>query len=894
MQPHARLLFPLTLFALMALIFTFARTPTYAQPSTPDDQLLARLGQDAGGPVQAERHAETGKLRFLALDARHPAPRARSLAASATPEQASRQFLATYGTLFGLRDQAQELTVMHNEALASRAFVRFQQTYKGVPVLAGELIVQSDKNRNIVSANGEVLPDLSLSVQPRIDSAAAEQVARAVVAKTYGLSAASLRATSPRLWIYNPALLGGPGLRRSSLVWRTELTAPASATPVRELVLVDAQLGAIALHFNQIADAKERHVCNDNNKVVDTDENPDNNCTPNKYVLNEGGSPTGNADVDLAYEFSGITYDFYRNTFGRDSLDGKGLPLVSLVKYCPSEEKCNFKNAFWDGHQMSYGDGYASADDVVGHELTHGFTQFTSGLYYYYQSGAINESMSDVFGELIDLTDGVGNDAANVRWKVGEDLPQETGVIRDMSNPPAFENPDSTSSVYYNGDSDDSGGVHTNSGVNNKAAYLMTEGGTFHGVTVTGIGALKTAAVYYTVEVAYLTSGSDYQDLYSDLQAACATLASTGAFGVTTADCGQVKAAGDATEMNITPEAAPQPKAAVCPAGQTSSDLFYDDLENPANGNWVSAATSGTINEWYYPAKNNPHEFDAQYATSGVGNMWANDYGPVSNDPNQPPDPPVADYNIAMTGDVTLPANALFHFRHAFEFESDLNGDYDGGVVEYSTNGGASWQDVGPLFTDDSTPYNVELSDGPNPLAGRDAFGSVSQGYLSSKADLSTLAGQKVRFRFRVGTDKYTDGRGWFIDDIRIYTCTSAPPSASIKLANQTVAENGGSANVEVTLSGVTSQDVTIPFSVSGTASPGQDYILLGTTLTIPAGQSSGKIVLTIINDTVADPNETISVTLGTPTGATIGAASTHTLTIRDNDYFVYLPVVVR
>src|SRR5258706_1790795 len=118
---------------------------------------------------------------------------------------------------------------------------------------------------------------------------------------------------------------------------------------------------------------------------------------------------------------------------------------------------------------MVYGDAMA-ADDVVGHELTHGVTQYTSGLIYSYQSGAINESFSDVWGEFIDQTNGSGNDSSSVKWLIGED--SALGAIRSMSNPPAYSNPDKMSSPdYYTG----SGGnvvVHTNSDVEKQSTYL--------------------------------------------------------------------------------------------------------------------------------------------------------------------------------------------------------------------------------------------------------------------------------------------------------------------------------------------------------------------------------------------------------------------------------------
>src|SRR5678809_204665 len=95
-----------------------------------------------------------------------------------------------------------------------------------------------------------------------------------------------------------------------------------------------------------------------------------------------------------------------------------------------------------------------------------GVTQYTSNLFYYYQSGAINESLSDVFGEFIDQTNGHGNDAPSVKWLLGEDV-AGLGAIRDMKNPSSFGQPDRMTSPYYYTGSGDSGGVHTNSGVNN-------------------------------------------------------------------------------------------------------------------------------------------------------------------------------------------------------------------------------------------------------------------------------------------------------------------------------------------------------------------------------------------------------------------------------------------
>jgi bacillolysin len=874
-----------------------ARSELPQASDTTESALLRQLGQASGGAVRIVRHAATGKARFVAAESKQPLWQTNSLAA-ATPEQVSRDFLSNYGSLFGLRGQDRELTLMRQERLGGRDFVRFQQVYRGIPVIAAEIVVQTNAQRAVMTANGELLPDLQIAAQPRITADLAAQKALAAMAKLYRLPASDLQATAPQLWVYNPALLGGPGLAVSRLVWRIEVTAPASGQSIRELVLVDAQIGTISMHFNQIAHAKHRYVCDDRN-VVDPDGEQDNNCISPTLARIEGQAPVGIADVDLAYDYAGVTYDYFLNTFGRDSLDGKGLPLISLVRYCPSASECPYDNASWDGQQMTYGDGFAVADDVVAHELTHGLTDFTSHLFYYYQSGAINESLSDVFGELIDQTDAMGNDATEVRWLLGEDLPGSFGVIRNMQDPgtlppgvsgPNFSpSPDRMTSPNYDGSAADNGGVHANSGVNNKAAFLMTDGGTFNGQTITGLGAAKVGAIYYTLELAFLTSGSDYQDLYEALPAACDALAATGAHGLSAADCGEVRKAVLATEMNITPPVAAAPEAPVCAAGQTSQDVFFDDFENPASGTWASAAIQGE-NTWYYPPSANPFGADLTYTTSGKQSLWGYDQG---GSPFLPI--PAADYAIAMTRDIAVPANARLHFRHAFDFESDIVEVYDGGVVEYSTNGGSSWNDAGALFSENGYGAMIEATN-PNPLRGRAVFGGISHGYYSSRLDLSGLAGQNVRFRFRIGTDESIDALGWFIDDLRVYTCGTTPPAASLPASSITVGEKGGSATVQLSLSGVTDQPVSVPFTLGGTAVENDDYRLLSHSFFIPAGSASGQAVIELTDDLLEEIDETVTLTLGTPTNATLGAITQATVTIVDDEGRVlqYMPLMMK
>jgi len=737
-------------YLLMGLLFLASLYPIKVL-SSPRRDLVGTLQQQSGGTARISYHAETGLVRFIGVDPEHAIAQPRQLERQATPEEAAQVFLSQYGTLFGVSNPAEELTVMKSaEFEGGRSMVRYQQVYKGIPVFGGELIVNMDASKKVLSANGEILPGIGVSTVPRLDAKTAQGIALQAVAKSYTLDADSLQASNPELWIFNPALLGGAGPRITSLVWRMEVSGK-EVLPLRELVLVDAQLGVVALHFNQ----------NDailNRTVYDNQNQRNENLALYPPVCTEGNCP-GSGDHVLAYTYGGDTYNFYYTNYGRDSIDGAGMALISTVRYCPTNTSyaCPYANAFWNGAQMVYGQGFASADDVVAHEMTHGVTEHESHLFYYMQSGAINEAFSDIWGEFVDLSNTGGDDSPSVRWLMGEDI----GAIRSMKNPTVYGDPDRMGSSYYVCDENDQGGVHSNSGVANKAAYLMVDGDTFNGYTVTGLGITKVAKIFYEVQTHLFTSASDYQDLYDGLLQACSTL--KGSYGITDAECQEVKDAVDAVEMNQQPASCATTEAPVCPSGQVANNIFFDNLENPASGNWLAGAVTGLVNQFFYPQTSNPYNFDVTYATSGVYNFWGYNIDAVG------------DYAIAMTLNAALPAGSTpyLHFKHAYAFE---NGRYDGGVLEYSTNGGGSWNDAGSLF--EINGYNGTISSSyGNPLGSRSAFVNRSHGYGSSRLNLSTLAGQNVRFRFRIGTDSSVDNWGWFIDDVRIYTCGAATPT---------------------------------------------------------------------------------------------------------------------
>jgi bacillolysin len=718
---------------------------------SPQDRALC-LG--AAG-VTTARQLRTGAVRFVGTQAGAPIPHPRGIGAGASPEAAARAYLDACGSLFGLV-QSSELTLMQSRTVdRGRSVVRFQQAIDGVPIIGAELIVHLDGASNIIAVTGEMLPTAAVSTRAEVDAETAVQTALEVAAKTHDLDRAALTVSQPELWVYVPQLIG-PFHGPPTVVWRMDVT-PSTLLPVRELVLVDAVRGSVPLHFNQVESAKNRETYTANNTTS----------LPGTLVCNES-DPTcvaGDTDAAAAHTYAGDTYDFYQTHHGRDSLNNAGMTLRSTVHYGPAD----YANAFWNGSQMAYGNGFSRSDDVVGHELTHGVTNFTSNLFYYYQSGAINESFSDVWGEFIDQTNGRGNDAAGVRWLLGEDIPPGGGAIRNMQNPPALGSPDKmTSGAYYTGIGDN-GGVHVNSGINNKAAYLMTDGGSFNGQTVAALGIPKTAKIYYEAQTNLLTSGSDYADLQSALIQACANLVGTS--GVTSTDCVQVANVTLAVEMHLQPAPGFNPEAPICQAGQTPATVFFDGLES-GSGNFSFGAISGT-SRW---------GLSTGFARSGRMSLLAPDYPPA-----------VVDVFAALANDVLVPSNGFLHFAHAYGFETP---NFDGGVLEYSTNGGTSWTDAGPLF--DANGYNGTINPTRgNPLGGRTAFVGVSHGYISSRVNLSSLAGQTVKFRWRMGLDANVYNLGWFVDNVRVYAC-GGPQLSSV---TPNVAPQG-QANLQIAIVG--------------------------------------------------------------------------------------------
>lgn len=264
---------------------------------------------------------------------------------------------------------------------------------------------------------------------------------------------------------------------------------------------------------------------------------------PGQPVRAEGEPATGDAATDEAYDGLGATWELFWSAFGRNALDGAGGPLLATVHYGES-----YDNAFWDGTQMVFGDGdgevfkrFTLSLDVIGHELAHGVTERTAQLVYQGQAGALNESVSDVFGSLV-RQQSLGQSAEQADWLIGSDLftDQVQGVaLRSMKAPGTAydddvlgQDPQPATMADYVETSEDNGGVHINSGIPNHAFYLAA--------TAIGGNAWEAPGqVWYDV----LTGGRLPVDADFAGFAALTVEAATARFGAGSAEAGAVAAA---------------------------------------------------------------------------------------------------------------------------------------------------------------------------------------------------------------------------------------------------------------------------------------------------------------------------------------------------------------
>lgn len=950
--------------AVGASTMTFAITGTpsaaddaAAKPAAGETSVTAKMRAAADGAVRISKDQASGKVGFVAARGADadllPGVEATDAASAASKAET---YLNRFGTAFGVGSAqlARTGTVKDNYGWV----VSFEQRYRDVPVFGGTVKASLDDAGDLRAISAFAAPDLADGVDLTPSTTAAEAGQRAVslvrsdpptghdgeAADTTGI-----QAVSPELVLYRTGALRGVD-GPTVLAYVVEVT---NRDNVRDMVVLDAETNKPVNRWSTIHGALERELYEESPKPAD-------------LVWSEG-EPTDelNDDQKNLVDSAGESYWMFENTFARDSYDGDG----ATMKTVNNDPTISCPNANWNGNTTNYCDGVTS-DDVVSHEWGHAYTEYTSGLIYQYQPGALNESYSDVWGETLDMVNGrededeqfetlrvegecgdaappalefeitapataagpcfaiaatgakaftttavtsdlvvgtdpadaagptttdgctaftnaaavsgtwvyvdrgtcgfaakvanaktagatgivIGNNNADIpagfsgdaalygamvgqadgdrikaagtvsvsvtaedvsdravttRWLMGEKSTAFGGAIRDMWSPTCYGDPGKVSDAEYKCDPllTDSGGVHSNSGVPNRAYALVVDGVATEGQTAPGIGLDKAAAIWWRAQSTYLTPTSKFADAADAWEQSCADLVGKPIFElsttpnatpapatpIATADCATVTAAIAATEMR-----APAPERcnfgpllakntpSLCGAGFKTKTIWSENFEDGLAG-WERdqeladlPAYQGGIGAPWRGTESAPGG-----RTGGVAYGPAPDRGECSGDG-------VSDFSsrdTIISPTITMPAgaNAKFSFDHYVATEAG----YDGGNLKISVNEGRF--NVVPskayAFNENNTTLTSVDAGGTNPLAGQEGFSGTDGGEVygtwgTSIVNLSALGikpGNKIRLRFDIGRDGCGGIDGWYLDNLKITTCdkVAAAPSSS-------------------------------------------------------------------------------------------------------------------
>lgn len=417
--------------------------------------------------------------------------------------------LESLAPIFGLNPSELKYVATARDSLGYR-HARFAQRKNGLPVVGGELLVHVRNDGTVYAVNGTVRGADELPANPQVSTHDAQRTV-----ETEGSSQALRAEGQPRL-VY--LLTSEEDL---VLAWEVDARGGKPSEPVHDLVYVDALKGQIAARHPLVHSALTRIVYDSGNRSI----------LPGTMRRSEWDPPTPDAVVNTQYDLLGSTYACFQSLFGRDSFDSRDASLVSSVHY-----GSRVANAAWTGSQMFFGDGdgarygnFATSMDVTAHEMTHAVTQYSAGLVYSGESGGMNESMSDVFGNVCEAFR-AGRIDGNT-WLVGEDVttPGIPGdAIRYMNNP----SQDGYSIDHYD-DFRPGTDVHFSSGIGNLAFYLTSQGGRHPrsrtSITVPALGIDRAQQIWYRALTVYMTSGSNFRSARLATAQAAADLYGKGA-----------------------------------------------------------------------------------------------------------------------------------------------------------------------------------------------------------------------------------------------------------------------------------------------------------------------------------------------------------------------------
>lgn len=649
------------------------------------------------------------------------------------------------------------------------------QHKNNVPVFDGQLRFHFNSKNKLTAINGNFIPNIKNNTEPSISAAQASTIAINIVNKQeINRSGVPLFAFQTTLYLFQKGLIS-KSFSATSLVYEVEVRNDAD---VREYVYLNAHSGEITEQFTGMAHALDRIIYENNTSNV---------------VWQEGDAFPGPLNIWQQNEVmaSGHVYNFFNNAFGYVSYNGADAQMKTIN----NNPNISCPNANWNGVTANYCNGTAS-DDVIAHEWGHAYTEYTSGLIYAYESGAMNESFSDIWGETVDLLNNYQDEDEDLslrtscyssdRWQIGEDATAFGGSIRDMWNPNCKGDPGKvTDSQFYCGNGD-AGGVHSNSGIPNHAYVLLVDGGSYNGQTISGIGLTKAAHIFWRAQSEYLTATSGFYSLADALEASCTDLlginleglstdAPAGLSGeiITTSDYNQLINVLLAVELRSENNCNYQPILSAteepCVAA-TNAPIFYEDWEAGMTGWTLEQLPSdpATWEERDWAIANNLPDGREGHAIFGIDPVNGDCYNSLQ------------DGIIRLESPViTIPNQLTGTFEMTFVHYVSTESKWDGGNIKYSLNGNTWTLLPASAFT--ANPYNAYLNiyDNTNPMLGEMAFtgsdeGSTSGSWGRSYIDLSSIgvtANSTIQLRWELGTDACNGREGWYVDDISIYNC---------------------------------------------------------------------------------------------------------------------------
>lgn len=660
--------------------------------------------------------------------------------------------------------------------------VELIQTHNNVPVFDGKLKFHFNTEGHITSINGNIISKPKLNAIAQITPSEANTIALEVISnQNLNKSGFPLFIEKSELVIYPKGIVEG----EKTTNYLTYYIEIRNNTDVREYVFIDAITGKSVEQFTGIAHALDRIVYEENTSTI---------------AWEEGDAFPGTLTIWQQNEVvaSEHTYNFFKNAFGFVSFDGADGQMITVN----NNPGLNCPNASWNGFSANYCDGTAS-DDVIAHEWGHAYTEYTNDLIYAWQSGAINEAYSDIWGETIDLLNNyedAGEDLAirtgcnsSDRWRMGEDASAFGGAIRDLWDPTCQSDPGKVTDSQYWCNTGDSGGVHINSGVPNHAYALLVDGGTFNGFTINSIGFTKAAHIFWRAQSEYLTQSSNFIDLADALEASAQDLIGLDLEGLSTTATpagasGQIISAADiqtvmdavlAVEMRTNPDVCNfQPiLASTAPPCEASSSnpIFREDWESGTDG-WIFEQIPTNPSTWEdrdWTLSTNLPEGRAGNGIFGTDPINGNCQTDLENGIIR------LESQRIIIPDYATGITELF-FNHYVATETN----WDGANVKYQLDGG-SWE-VLPASAFTANGYNGTInpatSGNDNPMQGQEAFtgtdeGTVEGSWGTSIVDLSQVgvtANSTLKLRFEVGTDGCNGRDGWYIDEIAVYNCNFA------------------------------------------------------------------------------------------------------------------------